>query len=59
MGCYGIGINRIIAAAVESRPRRERHHLAAVAGPLRSPARPVKVPNAAVMEQAAGARDSR
>ena len=36
MGCYGIGINRIIAALIETCARRQRHHLAAVAGPLRS-----------------------
>ena len=34
MGCYGIGINRILAGAVESGQRRQRHRLAAAAGAL-------------------------
>ena len=36
MGCYGIGINRIIAGGRRDRPRRQRDHLAAVAGALPS-----------------------
>ena len=34
MGCYGIGINRIVAGAVEAGPRFQRHPLAAGAGSL-------------------------
>ena len=40
MGCYGIGINRILAAPDRDQPRRQRHHLAGVAGPLRGAAGP-------------------
>ena len=38
MGCYGIGVNRIIAALDRDLPRRQRHHLADDPGPLRGPA---------------------
>ncbi len=44
MGCYGIGINRIVAGAVEAGPRRQRHHLAAGAGPLSRRGRPAPGP---------------
>ncbi len=39
MGCYGIGVNRIIAGLDRDLARRERHHLADDAGTLRSAAR--------------------
>ena len=38
MGCYGIGVNRIIAALIETSPRRQRRHLADDTGALRSAA---------------------
>ncbi len=28
MGCYGIGVSRLMAAAIEQHPRRQRHRLA-------------------------------
>ena len=28
MGCYGIGVTRLLGAAIEQNHRRERHHLA-------------------------------
>ena len=34
MGCYGIGINRILAGAVESGNDRQRHRLAPAARAL-------------------------
>ena len=34
MGCYGIGINRIVAGGRRGRPRRQRHRLAAAARAL-------------------------
>ena len=59
MGCYGIGINRIMAGGRRGRPRRQRHRLAAVARALpggcssRS-----RCNNPAVMETTATARES-
>ena len=44
MGCYGIGINRILAGAVESGHDRQRNHLAAVAGTLSGRDRPASGP---------------
>ena len=40
MGCYGIGINRIIAGLIETSHDDNGHHLAGGPGPLRSDAGP-------------------
>ena len=44
MGCYGIGINRIVAGGRRGGPRRQRDPLAARAGPLSGRGRPAPGP---------------
>ena len=40
MGCYGIGITRVVAAAIEQNHDDKGHHLAAAARPVRRRDRP-------------------
>ena len=56
MGCYGIGINRIIASLVETCHDAERHHLAGGPGPLEVLLVPVNVAEAATADPPPAAR---
>ena len=56
MGCYGIGINRIVAAAVEAAHDANGIIWPLAIAPYHVVVVPLQVQNAAVMEQAAGAR---
>ena len=40
MGCYGIGVTRVVAAAIEQNHDEQGHHLAAAAGAVRRGHRP-------------------
>ena len=57
MGCYGIGMNRIVAAAVEAGHDDNGIIWPLPLAPYQVLVVPLQVQNAAVMEQAAGARD--
>ena len=53
MGCYGLGVGRTVAAAIEQNHDARRHHLAAAAGALRG------APGAAQRRPARGGRGRR
>ena len=57
MGCYGIGINRIVAGAVEAGHDANGIIWPLALAPYQVVVVPLQVQNAAVMEQAAGARE--
>ena len=53
MGCYGIGVTRLLGAADRAEPRRARHRLAGPDGAVRGRAAPIGYERSAEVSAAA------